>query len=89
MKSGKKAMEKEALVKEVFDILIEQVPDLDIKGTGDSLEKAGMDSMAMVKALLAMEKKYGIWLEGDSLRPEVWQTPATVADEVHRILSVK
>jgi len=82
-------MGNDTFTKEIFDILKEQVPDLDLKGTEDSLEKAGMDSMAMVKALLAIEKRYGIWLDGDSLRPEVWQTPVTVADEVQRILSTK
>jgi len=73
---------------EILTLIREQLnaPGL---GLDDPLEKNGMDSMAMVRIFLAIEKQHGIWLEGEDLKPENIATVRTLSARVEQRLAEK
>lgn len=50
----------------------------------DDLVSHGMDSLAMVRILIAIEKVHEIWLDGESLDPRHFKSVVTLAAEVER-----
>ena len=53
----------------VLEIVKSQVKGSESITPQTELASAGVDSLAMVRILVAIEAKYGVWLEGDDLGP--------------------
>jgi acyl carrier protein len=51
------------------------------------LSEAGVDSLAMVRVLVAIEEKYGVWLEGEDLTPENLKTVESLAGRLREQLA--
>jgi acyl carrier protein len=52
--------------------------------TDDGLETAGVDSMALLKVLVFLEREYGIWVPDDDLNDDVIASARTLAAYVCR-----
>jgi acyl carrier protein len=53
------------------------------------LEDAGVDSLGLIKMLLAIERRFGLWLGDDDLTAESLQTVATLSHRVHRRIAAQ
>ena len=51
----------------------------------DGLEAAGVDSMALLKVLVFLEREYGIWVPDEDLSDEVISSARTLATYVCRV----
>lgn len=51
----------------------------------DGLEAAGVDSMALLKVLVFLEREYGIWVPDEDLTDEVISSARTLATYVCRV----
>ena len=48
-------------------------------GPDDDLERAGVDSLALLQVLLFVERRYGFWIPDEDLTDEVTRTARSLA----------
>ena len=53
-------------------------------GAADALEQAGVDSMALLKVLLFVEREFGFWIPDEDLVPDNVATVTALAGYVAR-----
>ncbi len=53
------------------------------------LSAIALDSLSMVRILIAAEEKYGVWLEGDALNRENLRNVAMLAQSLKAILDAE
>ncbi|HUB67751.1 MAG TPA: phosphopantetheine-binding protein [Candidatus Methylacidiphilales bacterium] len=51
------------------------------------LAAAGLDSLTMVRVMVAIEEKFGIWLEGDTMSYETLRTVEMMAQSLHKVIA--
>ena len=75
----KRTWNEQEIIEGLLDIFRSQ-RQLDNTFTSRSdLKFSGLDSLTMVRILVAIEEKFGVWLEGDALCPENLQNVETLA----------
>jgi acyl carrier protein len=65
------AWDRESLTQRIFEILRDEILEVDASFTSRSdLIAAGLDSLAVTQLLLALEESTGIWVDEGLLTPE-------------------
>jgi acyl carrier protein len=77
------------LAAELTSLLRSQINLADSFTARTPLAEAGIDSLAMVRVLVAIEEKYGVWLEGEDLTPENLKTVESLAGRLREQLASK
>jgi acyl carrier protein len=65
------AWDRESLTRRIFEILRDEILEVDASFTPRSdLVESGLDSLAVTQLLLALEESTGIWVDESLLTPE-------------------
>jgi acyl carrier protein len=51
-----------------------------------NLQESGLDSLALTRLLLAVEERFGVWIDESFLTPEILENVETLAACVHELL---
>ncbi len=66
----------------ILEIVRTQVKTAETISPDTELASVGVDSLAMVRILVAIEAEYGVWLEGDELGPDFLKNVSAMAHAV-------
>lgn len=80
-------MTKEELEQRIFDIVREDILEVDATFTRESnLIEAGLDSLALTQLMLAIEESTGVWIDESLLTEDTLASVVSLSALVHREL---
>jgi acyl carrier protein len=84
---GMAALSREDLSKRVFELLRDEILDVDESFSPRSnLVDAGLDSLAVTQLMLSIEETTGVWVDESLLTPEHLESAETLAALVYEQL---